>query len=331
MVERLDLAVAHRALHLGERDRQDPHRRDDVLHVVRGVGRPVVIVDAPRDAVFLERAPEDELQRRRVTLEAEAAVQAEPAVVVQERVQVGLPHTSRLSGVREPRSIDHVRLPQLVREVRLEAVEILRGLRLGTSTGDPVREQGAVHGAAARLPLGEQLEVLGDADDAVERALRHFPLERAQRGDLGVVEHADAAGGPGGVRQRVDPALPVAPGPDADRLGGDAEQLPVRAHPRLRGQLFEDRPAMATGGEECDIRRDDLVTGKSPGIRQHNLQLSVGRLPAAVAPFDVTPGGTKTDRPPRRSPGASHPSLPMRVSESRGAQLPVQPRPNLSQ
>jgi hypothetical protein len=50
---------------------------------------------------------------------------------------------------------------------------------------------------------------------------------------------------------------------------------------------------MASGGEQRDIRRDDLVTGKSPGIRQHNLQLSVGIMGAIVEAFDDTLGGTK--------------------------------------
>ena len=47
----------------------------------------VVVIDALGDAIFLERPPEDELERGQILAEAEAPVQQEAAVVVEESEQ----------------------------------------------------------------------------------------------------------------------------------------------------------------------------------------------------------------------------------------------------
>ncbi len=278
--------------------RVDPHLGDDLAHVTGPVCRAVVVVDPLRNAVLLERAPEDELERGQVPLEAPAAVEDESAVVVQERVQVGTTGLPRLVRIRQPGTHEHVGLPEVVGRGRFEAIEVL-GVR---DPGQPGREPGALERAMKRAASDQArlhgLRVLEDPQDPVERALGDVELELAGELDHRGRQHGAATRRTLLVGQAAQAVLAVAPHPGADGLGGGLEGLAVGVGPDLLGEVLEQRSTLAAVGVEGQVGADHLVANQRLRLgvvvsELHGSSVEVrGPSPGAAGTMETRPVGS---------------------------------------
>lgn len=100
-----------------------------------------------------------------------------------------LDHLARVLGVGQPGACQEVRLPEVVGEGRLPAVEVLaRGRRRGGALGEAARRQQPVDGAAAQDTRLDLPRLLGDGDEAVEAGGGDLSLEPQDELAVGLVE-----------------------------------------------------------------------------------------------------------------------------------------------
>ena len=112
----------------------------------------------------------------------------------------------------------------------------------------------------------DDASLLGDLDQAVERSLGNVALELETPLDLVRCEHLNAATGTRLVAQPVETPRTIAPDPDANRLGSDVKLLTLGVAPAAGGELTEQSRALTSTGFEREVRADDLVAGKRPGM-----------------------------------------------------------------
>jgi len=263
LIQLLDFSVAHRAVRLREDDRVDAQRGHDLAHVPRAIRLAVVIVHSHADPEFLQAATEDQLQCRQVALEAEATVQQKTRMIVEESVQVRASHLARSFRVGQPRADEHVALPQCVRRLGLEAIEILAVRHPASKTGHARGLEHPVQRAALDHVRLDQLHVLHDRDQPVQAALRHLALELDRQLGLLRGQRLAATGWPGLVPQAVQSLLPIAPHPDADRLRRDPQRLAVRPGPNPARELLEQGLLLTPGRVHGQVRADHLVAHQS--------------------------------------------------------------------
>jgi len=207
-------------------------------------------------------------------------VQAHAAVVVEEGVE---PRASGLAWpirVGEPRAREHVGLPDLIRKVRFEAVQVVTRRRSLLSPGELVRSERAMHSATPGLALLDEPEVLCDTHETVERARRDLAFERAERGDVHPGERPDAARGARGIGEPGEPTLAVSTDPAAQRLGAGGEGLAIGAGPTARSETRQQRSPATTRRGLGDVGGDGLVAGQGPGVGQRDFR---GEAPACAA------------------------------------------------
>ena len=250
-------------------DQSDPQPGAQRRQVARAVVRTVIHVEPLRNPA-LEQSRLERRQERLVGFgEGEGCVGDDPRGVVQHRQEVGLAAPAPVAGVAARLgAVQHVALPQLVRETELEAAAVLRHLPAPRAGGrETLPPQQAVDRGPGQLHVGSRLAAGAhlqnhlahrqarmpalDLDQRRGRLLRHAPQPAAVGAGLGV--------------EGVESALPVQAHPVPERVGrhapppaaGNRMLAPAHLADR-RTQLPGSRPQMQQLRNQAEAEQRDL-------------------------------------------------------------------------
>jgi hypothetical protein len=132
-----------------------------------------------RFAVALKRAFKDQFKGGQIALEEKAAIEQQPRGIIKEGVKIGASHFTGPPVIRQPGSLEHVGLPQVIGVVGLPAIQVLIICDFELSGRKPPCLQCSMERGPAQEARGSHLHVLHNGDDALNRALWHLEFEFA--------------------------------------------------------------------------------------------------------------------------------------------------------